>query len=149
MEVRKGRLEKILFVKKAEKELASTEYQDAISQFENEGQQLYDLLKRKEQLEGSLQDRLQHGIPIENLKQQQFFIGNLEKNVLNQQRKVSHARAFMNLKEERLKEQSIECRKYEVLDDKQKLFIKQNENRIETSFIDEMSILHYTHHTNR
>ncbi|MGM0835564.1 MAG: flagellar export protein FliJ [Bacillota bacterium] len=149
MEVRNGRMEKIMFVKKAEKELASSEYQEAISQFENEGLQLYDLLKRKEQLEGTLQDRLQHGIPIENLKQQQFFIGNLEKNVLNQQRKVSHARAFMNLKEERLKEQSIEFRKYEVLDDKQKLFVKQNENRIETSFIDEMSILHYTHHTNR
>lgn len=146
---KKGRLEKILFVKKAEKDLASSEYQEAISQFESEGQELYSLLKKKEELEGTLQDRLQNGIPIDMLKQQQYFIGNLEKNVKNQQRKVSHARAFMNLKEEKLKEQSIECKKYEVLDDKQKIIWKQNESRIEASFIDELSILHYTHHMNR
>ncbi|WP_223700234.1 flagellar export protein FliJ [Sutcliffiella deserti] len=149
MTERKDRLGKILFVKKAEKDIASSEYQDAISQFESEGQELYTLLKKKEQLETTLHGRLQTGIPIDILKQQQYFIGNLEKNVRNQQRKVSHARALMNLKEEKLKEHSIECKKYEVLDDKQKVLWKQNESRIETSFIDELSILQYTHHTNR
>ncbi|KMJ58639.1 hypothetical protein AB685_12240 [Bacillus sp. LL01] len=149
MAVRKGRLEKILVVKKAEKEQASSEYQQAISQFETEGQALYDLLKKKEVLEQSLQTNLQVGIPIESLKQQQFFMGNLEKNLLHQQKKVSHARAFMNLKEEKLKEQSMECKKYEVLDDKEKKFWKQNDLKVEATFIDELSILQYSQHTNR
>ncbi|WP_339145808.1 MULTISPECIES: flagellar export protein FliJ [unclassified Sutcliffiella] len=149
MAVRKGRLEKILVVKKAEKDQASSEYQQAISTFETEGQALYDLLKQKEKLEESLQGKLKAGIPIEILKQQQFFMGNLEKNVFHQQKKVSHARAFMNLKEEKLKEHSVECKKYEVLDDKEKLFWKQNDLKVEATYIDELSILQYSQHTNR
>jgi flagellar FliJ protein len=149
MTVKKRRLEKLLFVKKAEKDQASSEYQQAISQFETEGQELYELLKKKEQLEGSLQEGLLAGIPIEKLKQQQYFMNNLDKNVLNQQRKVTHARAYMNLKEEKLKEQSIEFKKYEVLDDKEKLIWKRNEERVEASFIDELSVLHYPQHVTR
>ncbi|WP_404432968.1 flagellar export protein FliJ [Sutcliffiella horikoshii] len=149
MAVRRGRLEKLLVVKKAEKDQASSEYQTAISQFETEGQTLYELLKKKEQLDEVLQVSLQNGIPIETLKQQQFFMGNLEKNLLHQQKKVSHARAFMNLKEEKLKEQSVECKKYEVLDNKEKLYWKQNDLKVEATFIDELSILQYSQHTNR
>ncbi|MCM3616259.1 flagellar export protein FliJ [Sutcliffiella horikoshii] len=149
MAVRKGRLEKILVVKKAEKDLASSEYQQAISLFESEGQALYDLLKKKEKLEEALQEKLLTGIPIESLMQQQFFMGNLEKNVFHQQKKVSHARAFMNLKEEKLKEQSVECKKYELLDDKEKLLWKQNDLKVEATHIDELSILQYSQQANR
>lgn len=149
MAVRKGRLEKLLVVKKAEKDQASSEYQQAISIFESEGQALYDLLKKKEMLEEALQEKLQSGIPIASLKQQQFFMGNLEKNVSYQQKKVSHARAFMTLKEEKLKEQSLECKKYEVLDDKEKLSWKQNALKVEATYIDELSILQYSQHANR
>ncbi|QFT88869.1 Flagellar FliJ protein [Bacillus sp. THAF10] len=149
MLIQKDRLEKILVVKNAEKNQASSEYQLALNIFETEGHALYELLKKKETLEAELQDQLKSGIPIATLKQQQFFMGNLEKNLMHQQKKVSHARAYMTLKEEKLKEHSVEYKKYEVLDDKGKIYRKQVDSKMEATFIDEISILHYSQHTNR
>ncbi|CAG9619709.1 flagellar export protein FliJ [Sutcliffiella rhizosphaerae] len=149
MLLKRGRLEKILVVKNAEKNQASSEYRQAISNFESEGKALYELLKKKELLEEHLQTQLQTGIPIEKLKQQQFFMGNLEKNLFHQQKKVNHARAFMNLKEEKLKEQSVEFKKYEVLEEKEKRYWKEIDSKTEATFIDELSILQYSQHTNR
>ncbi|MDX5476587.1 MAG: flagellar export protein FliJ [Bacillaceae bacterium] len=145
----RGRLKKILVVKEAEKNFAQNEYEHALQEFEQEGQELYELLKKKEQLEANLHQSLQKGISVELIKQQQYFVNNLEKSLLIQQRKVSHARAFMNVKAENLKEHSIECKKYERLEEKEWEKLRKLENELETKFIDELSILQYTHQTYR
>ncbi|WP_096154636.1 MULTISPECIES: flagellar export protein FliJ [Bacillus] len=145
----RGRLKKILVVKEAEKNFAKNEYDHALNEFEQEGQELYELLKKKEHLEGSLRSSLQHGISVDYIKQQQYFVNNLEKSLLVQQRKVSHARAFMNVKAEKLKEHSIECKKYERLDEKEQKLFQQIETKLESKFIDELSILQYSHQTYR
>ena len=145
----RGRLKKILVVKEAEKNFAQNEYEHALQEFEHEGQELYELLKKKEQLEGNLHLSLQKGMSVELIKQQQYFVNNLEKSLQIQQRKVSHARAFMNVKAENLKEHSIECKKYERLEEKEWKNFRKLESELETKFIDELSILQYTHQTFR
>ncbi|AST92057.1 MULTISPECIES: flagellar export protein FliJ [Sutcliffiella] len=143
------KLQNILKIKQSEKNVIHSEYKEAIEQFEKEGNQLYSLLKKKEDLEESIHNRISTGIKVEQLMQQQYFVTNLEKSLLIQQRKVSHARAFMNLKEEKLKEQAVECKKYEKLVQNYTSMIQEKAKKLDIQFLDELSILQFTHQPNR
>jgi flagellar protein FliJ len=137
------RFDKILQIKEKEKVESMAVYQTAVRKFEEAAEKLYELLKKKEDLEIFQSSRLEGGLPIQEIRHHQQFIMNLQKSIEYYQKMVQNARTRMNFYQEKLMEMNIEVKKYEKV--KQKDFrlynaeLKQTEGRQ----MDDISIQQY------
>jgi flagellar FliJ protein len=134
---------RILSLKKREKDQALFAYQEALGKFEKAAGRLYELLKQKEDLEARQMEKLALGLPINEIRSYQDYIENLEKIIQRQQMVVINARTRMHLMQERLMEKNIEVKKFEKIraKDAEKFFeqLKATENKN----MDEVSIQTY------
>lgn len=137
------RFDKIMQIKEKEKVESVAIYQSAVRKFEEAAEKLYELLKRKEDLETFQSSKLEGGLPIQEIRHHQQFILNMQKSIEYYQKMVQNARNRMNFYQEKLLEMTIEVKKYEKV--KQKDFrlyneeIKQSEGRQ----MDDISIQQY------
>lgn len=138
---------KVLKVKENEKDQALAIYFEAVSNFEQVATKLYELLKKKEDLEDFQNERLNKGLPIQEIQYYQQFISNLEKAINHQQTLVINARNQMEYHRGRLVEKNVEVKKYEKIKERDfNRFIeqeKQNENKL----MDEISIQQFINRT--
>lgn len=112
------KFEKILNIKEREQSEAVNRYNQAIARFEEAAQKLYDLLKQKEDLEAAQQEKLLTGLSVIEMKQNQLFLGNLMKIIEHQQQIVMNTRNQMNFFQEKVRESTIEVKKYEKIKEK-------------------------------
>lgn len=112
------KFEKILNIREREQSEAVNRYNQAIARFEEAAQKLYDLLKQKEDLESAQQEKLLTGLSIIEMKQNQLFLGNLMKIIEHQQQIVMNTRNQMNFFQEKVKESTMEVKKYEKIKEK-------------------------------
>lgn len=139
------KFEKILSLKEREKDEALSTYQKSVKRFENVAEELYQLLKKKEDLLDFQTSKLETGLSIQEIRHHQRFITNLEKSIKHYQDLVINARNQMNWYEQKLQEKNIEVKKYEKLKEKdfeKYLFLLQE---IENKQIDEISTKIYFH----
>ncbi|MED3649909.1 flagellar export protein FliJ [Heyndrickxia sporothermodurans] len=139
------KFEKILSLKEREKDEALSTYQKSVKRFENVAEELYQLLKKKEDLLDFQTSKLETGLSIQEIRHHQRFITNLEKSIKHYQDLVINARNQMNWYEQKLQEKNIEVKKYEKLKEKhfeKYLFLLQE---IENKQIDEISTQIYFH----
>ena len=134
---------KILAVKEREKDEAVNVYQDSVRKFEEVAEKLYELLKRKEDLEEYQSERLHGGLSIQEIRHHQQFIGNIEKMIDHYQKMVVNARNRMLLFQEKLLEKNIEVKKYEKIREKDYLQFTENVKIIEGKQMDDISIQMY------
>ncbi|MCR2820719.1 flagellar export protein FliJ [Lederbergia panacisoli] len=139
------KFQKILNLKEREKDEALSLYQDSVKKFEVVAEQLFDLLKKKENLEQHQLRELSSGLSIHKIRHHQQFISNLEKTISHVQRLVMNARNTMNWYEERLKESNIEVKKYEKLKEKTYQYYLQMIEKTENMHLDEYSSVQYFH----
>lgn len=136
---------RVLALREREKDEALSSYQESVKKFEEVAQKLYELLKKKEDLESYQAVGLQQGLAIIDIRHQQQFIGNIEKTIDYYQNMVINARNRMNLHQEKLMEKNIEVKKYEKIREKDfELFLKEfklDENKQ----MDDISIQHFVH----
>ncbi|KPN93119.1 flagellar export protein FliJ [Lysinibacillus sp. ZYM-1] len=137
------RFEKVLTVREQEKNETEMAYKESVRSFEEVATKLYDLLKKKEDLIAFQQDRLTVGSSIDEIHHYARFIDSLEKTIAEVQQKVIQARAKMNWHEEKLLEKNLEVRKFEKMREKDFKLFQQEQDRIESLFLDEISILTY------
>lgn len=131
---------RVLSLKEREKDEALSLYQESVKKFEEVAEKLYELLKKKEDLEAYQLESLQTGLPILEIRHQQQFIGNLEKTIQHYQKMVINARNRMNLHQEKLMEKNIEVKKYEKIREKDLgLFLKELK-ATESKQMDDISI---------
>lgn len=139
------KFQKILTLKEREKDEALSLYQESVKKFEDVAEQLFDLLKKKENLEQYQLHELTGGLSIYKIRHYQQFISNLEKTINHVQRLVMNARNTMNWYEEKLKETNIEVKKYEKLKDKTYQYYLQVLEKTENKYLDEYSSIQYFH----
>ncbi|TKC18658.1 flagellar export protein FliJ [Robertmurraya kyonggiensis] len=134
---------RVLALKEREKEEAQSVYQDAVKKFEEVAERLYELLKKKEELEDFQASGLQGGLPILQIRHHQQFIGNLEKTIQHYQKMVINARNRMNLYQEKLMDKNIEVKKFEKIREKDFTHFMENLKATESKQMDDISIQHY------
>lgn len=134
------KFEKILTIKEREKDEALNIYTQSVKRFEEAAEKLYELLKKKEDLENHQTSRLVSGLPVQEIRHHQYFIQNLEKTINHYQQIVINARNHMNFYQEKLMEKNIEVKKYEKIKEKDLLNFSENLKQIEGKQMDDISI---------
>lgn len=137
------KFDKILSLKAREKDEAQVVYQDSVKKFEDAADVLYHLLKKKEDLENYQSGRLNYGLPVQEIRHHQQFIGNLEKSIEYNQKIVMNARNIMNYQQMQLMDKNVEVKKYEKIKEKDHLQFLANEKYAENRMMDEISIQQY------
>ncbi len=137
------RFEKVLTIREQEKNETEIAYKESVRSFEEVATKLYELLKKKEDLLEFQQERLAVGSSIEEIHHYARFIDSLEKTIADVQQKVIQARSKMNWHEEKLLEKNLEVRKFEKMREKDYQSFQQEQDRIESIFLDEISSLTY------
>ncbi|MCJ7839641.1 flagellar biosynthesis chaperone FliJ [Lederbergia sp. NSJ-179] len=137
------KFQKILMLKEKEKEESLNTYQESVKKFTTAAEHLYDLLKKKEDLEKFQSQELSGGLSVDKIRHYQHFIANLEKSIKHAQGLVIHARNVMNWHEEKLKESNIEVKKYEKLKEKSYQAYLEVVNKTENLNLDEFSSRQY------
>jgi flagellar FliJ protein len=137
------KLDKILTLKEREKEEAISNYQKSVKSFEEIALELYQLLKKKEDLITFQENQLMTGLAVQEIRHYQKFISNLEISINHLQELVVNARTRMNWFEQLLNEKNIEVRKYETIkEDNHKRFLEQLK-LVENKEMDEISTLQF------
>ncbi|PLR97274.1 flagellar export protein FliJ [Bacillus sp. T33-2] len=142
------KFEKILTLRSREKDEAQAVYQDTVRKFEDAAEHLYRLLKKKEDMESFQSERLQKGLPVQEIRHHQQFIGNLQKTIEHYQQMVINARNRMNYQQVQLMEKNIEVKKYEKIREKDFHQYIANEKYEEGKMMDEISIQQYMNRGN-
>jgi flagellar protein FliJ len=134
------KFQKILSLKKTEREKALDSYQNAVVKFETAAEKLYELLKQKENLELYQNDKITLGLNVHELRHHQQFLANLEHTIMYFQKLVMDTRQTMQRQEEVLLEKNIEVKKYERLKENDHTVFQKNLNYEENKFMDNISI---------
>lgn len=113
------KFEKILTVREKEKADAQAKYGEAVNKFEEIANKLYKLLKKKEDLLQYQQEKMLEGLSVNELRQHQVFLDNVEKTIAHCQQQVIAARQRMEAYQAVLIERNIEVKKYEKIKEKQ------------------------------
>ncbi|OLO40895.1 flagellar export protein FliJ [Alkalihalophilus pseudofirmus] len=136
-------LQKVLDIKDREKKTSENEYNKATKQFEEMATRLYDLLKKKEDLESSCQQQMNQGIPIHQLQQHQTLLMRLNVDIDRQQQSTNLARNIMYQKQEDFVEASIELKKYEKMKEIRYEEYIEEQKRMDNMRMDEISLQLY------
>jgi flagellar protein FliJ len=137
------KFEKILSLKEREKEEVRESYRDAVEKFENIAQKLYNLLKKKEDLETFQTEKLVSGLSVQDIRHNQHFIDNIEKTIDYYQGLVIQARNRMSWHEQKLSEMNVEVRKYEKIKENDYNRYKQVLNASENKVLDELAVMQF------
>lgn len=137
------RFEKVLTIREQEKQQTEIAYKEAVRSFEEVATQLYELLKKKEDLISYQNERLKTGATIDEIHHFATFVDSLEHMINDVQQKVIQARTKMQWYEQKLLEKNLEVRKYEKMREKDFIAFKEEQNRIEAQYLDEISSLMY------
>ena len=137
------RFENILNVREQEKNETEIAYKEAVRSFEEVATRLFELLKKKETLIAFQQERLVTGSSIDEISHYARFLDSMEKTIDDVQKKVVQARTKMNWHEQKLLEKNLEVRKFEKMRERDFEAYKEEQNRLETILLDEISSLTY------
>ena len=142
------KFEKILVIKEREKDEALNIYSQAVKRFEEAAEKLYELLKKKEDLESHQSSRLVSGLPVQEIRHHQYFLQNLEKTISHYQQIVINARNHMNFYQEKLMKKNIEVKKYEKIKEKDLSKFTENQKQLEGKQMDDISIQQFMNRGN-
>lgn len=137
------RFDSILLVKEQQKNEIELAYKEAVKHFEDVATGLYDALKKKENLIMFQQEKMLTGLSIQEMHQNAHFLSSMEKKISELQNQVFQSRSKMEWFEEKLLEQTLECRKYEKMREKDFELFRIEEDRLEMLQLDELSQIAY------
>ncbi|WP_413381614.1 flagellar export protein FliJ [Alkalihalobacillus sp. 1P02AB] len=137
-------LQKVMELKEREKKEGQSIYSKAVDDFEQKATILYNLLKSKESLEDNARNRIQTGITIGDIQQQQSQFLRLQEEINKQQVKTQIARNNMQKKQQELVERTIEFKKYQKMKELKHTAYEQEQTHLENVLMDEMSVLMYS-----
>lgn len=139
----KYKFEKILTIKEREKEEVSSTYNQSVKRFEEAAEKLYEVLKKKEDLEQFQLEKLTTGLSVREIRHHQRFVGNLEKTIEHNQKMVVNARNTMSFYQEKLVEKNLEVKKYMKIKEKDFTKFIELEKALEAKQMDDISLQIY------
>ncbi|WP_066193881.1 MULTISPECIES: flagellar export protein FliJ [Gracilibacillus] len=137
--------EKIKRIRDNEKDQTELAFREAVADFEQRAEQLYDLLKQKEDIEQAYKQSLSQSVPIETLRSYHQYLDFLTPSIITLQQQVNQARTKMQSLQERVAEDYIEVKKIDKLIEKKKVAFHQMEKRKEAFVMDEISLRQFMH----
>jgi flagellar protein FliJ len=137
------RFEKVMSIREREKDEALDSYNQSVRRFEEAAGKLYELLKKKEDLEEFQFSKLASGLPVQEIRHYQHFIHSLEKTIQHYQQVVFNARNQMNYYQDKLTEKNIEVKKYEKMKEKDIVRFTESMKLAENRQMDDISIQLY------
>lgn len=140
---------KVLNVRENEKKIAQKAFLKAQDAFEEVATRLYQVLKKKEKAEESYENYIQNSTSLDKIKEQIAYIEKLNTHIVLLQREVQFARNQMDNKQVVLNETYIEVKKFESIIETRKRLEAEKMEKMEKSFMDEISINQYLSHKNR
>lgn len=142
-------LTKILDIRESEKKVAQKAYHQSLDSFEKIATELYNLLRKKENAEEHYDHFIQSVTPIERIKEQAVYIEKLSRQINDLQKLVQKARNDMESKQVTLSDAHVEVKKFEKIIEIRKDSEEKQKKRVESDFMDELSITQYLNHKNR
>ncbi|MBY6036092.1 flagellar export protein FliJ [Fictibacillus nanhaiensis] len=136
-------MEKVLSVKQKEKESIELELGEAVQAFESIAEEIYSLLKRKEDVENHSNQQFQQKIVVNDLQNTQRFLLSMTNKIKELQPLLQRARERMQIIQQKLLQQTIEVKKFEKLKEKQLHVYKMEVTSYENKQNDEFSVLRY------
>ncbi|MDM5316529.1 flagellar export protein FliJ [Fictibacillus sp. b24] len=136
-------MEKVLTVKQKEKESIEQELGEAVQAFESVAEEIYSLLKRKEDIENLSNHQFQQRIVVNDLQNTQRFLLSMTNKIKELQPVLQRARERMQIIQQKLVQQTIEVKKYEKLKEKQLTAYKVEVTSYENKQNDEFSVLRF------
>ncbi|UTR10866.1 flagellar export protein FliJ [Evansella sp. LMS18] len=133
-------LQKVLEVKEHEQAEAQAAYEQAIKQFEETATELYHLLKQKEDMLASYEDKLSGGIPVATIQYIQESLRFMQQRIDKLQIDTQRARDLMNKKQIRLNITAVDVRKFEKMKEKKYEAFIEEAKKQENQFLDEISV---------
>ncbi|SLL36349.1 Chemotaxis CheF protein [Mycobacteroides abscessus subsp. abscessus] len=140
------KFEKILTIREREKEEASSAYNQSVNRFEEAAEKLYELLKRKEDLEAYQADKIATGLSVQEIRHHQQFVGNLAKTIEHAQKMVQNARNSMVYFQEKMLEKNMEVKKFVKIKEKDHTNYLALERAAEAKQMDDISLQQYMQH---
>ena len=134
---------KVLTIREQEKTETELAYKESVSSFEKVATELYNLLKKKEDTVDKQNNLLASGLSVNSIHHYSNYIVGLQKRIDIVQKEVIRARSKMNWMEEKLLEKSLEVRKFEKIKEKDLEHFQQEQQRLETIQLDEISSLKF------
>ncbi|WP_110929416.1 flagellar export protein FliJ [Bacillus massiliglaciei] len=131
---------KILSIREKEKADALSKYNESMKRFEEAAEKLYKLLKKKEELLDFQQEKLVTGLSVQDIRQHQLFMDNLEKIIEQNQKTVMETRYIMNKRQQELMDKNVEVRKYEKIKENDFTRFLDGMKEEENKSMDEISI---------
>ena len=137
------RFEKVMTFKEQEKNETESAYKESIESFETIATELYDLLKKKEDVMAEQTKKMVIGFAVNEIHHYARFIESLEAKISSVQKQVIQARGKMKWYEERLLDKTIEVKKYEKMREKDREAYQEEMERKESEQLDELSTLRF------
>jgi flagellar FliJ protein len=134
-------MEKVLSVKQKEKESIELELGEAVQAFESIAEEIYSLLKRREDIESN--QHFQQKIVVNDLQNTQRFLLSMSNKIKDLQPVLQRARERMQVIQQKLVQQAMEVKKYEKLKERQFNAYKMELNSYENKQNDEFSVLRF------
>ena len=134
---------KVLTIREQEKSETELAYKESVSSFEKVATELYNLLKTTKIATDSSTNLLISGLSVDNIHHYSNYIDGLQKRIDVVQKEVVQARSKMNWMEEKLLEKSLEVKKFEKIKEKDLSQFQEEQQRLETIQLDEISSLKF------
>lgn len=134
------KFEKILDLREWEKDVQMMAYEKAVQAFEEVATELYNLLKKKEELERKQARQIQRGLSVQEIRMQQNFLNSLQRDIDNLQQKVMIARQKMQFEHQKLVQKNIEVKKYEKIKAKEYEKFLELLNHEDRKLMDELAM---------
>lgn len=130
---------RILSYQERLKNEAQLNYQEAVQRFEQVATHLYNLLRKKEQVEKEYTFYLQSSGTVTTLATHNAYIEQIKRQIQEVQKEVDQERTKMDKKQEKLTEAHIEVKKFEKIIEKKKLKRMTTELYKDSQEMDEIS----------
>lgn len=143
MKAYRYRFENVLTFREQEKNEIEVEYKNAVEEFKVVATQMYDLLKRKEEVLNDQQDKMTTGFSINEFHHYAKFIDGLEKKIAQLQKQVIQARSKMNWYENKLFDKTLEVKKFEKMKEKDRDVYRNEKEQLESIRLDELTTIRF------
>ncbi|MFB5660564.1 flagellar export protein FliJ [Alteribacillus sp. HJP-4] len=135
--------QKILDLKKDEKDIKEQEYSRSVVQFEKVATALYQLLMQKEEIEAFYRERIETGIKIQEIQHNEATLLQLQERIYSEQNRADIAREKMLHKEKEMQAASVEWKKFEKLKEWKKEEHAKQLKKAEEQQLDEITTRKY------
>ncbi|GEL06657.1 flagellar export protein FliJ [Salisediminibacterium halotolerans] len=133
-------LQKVLDVRDREKNEAEKSYHEAVEAFEQTATKLYEMLKRREELEHEKTRQLTEGLSIAGIQMTEQTLAYLQKEIARLEKETNQKRSKMQEKQKYLTVKTVDLKKYEKMKElKHEAFLAAEKSE-EMKFLDEISV---------